>query len=315
MPENIMTSSSVVSTDRLPEQNQLINLPSGGDLTPDTGCEITAASLTRLVVLAGEAESGKTTLLTAIYEKFNEGEFADLLFAGSITLVGWEKRCHLSRITSGSEKADTERTLGLKKRLLHLKVRDKSLAGPPQDVLFADLSGEVFKLIRDSTDECQRLEMLKRADHFVLLIDGDKLSRIANRHEAQNNSAALLRSCVDAGMVGKNSFVDVVFSKCDLLAKADSGTSDFLKSCKEMIQNRFGTRVGRLRFHQIAARPESGDFEFAHGISGLLRDWVKDSPVFHRSLSLAAHIRPEASMFEKYLFVRFPNFTEIRLWK
>jgi len=294
---------------------EVINLPSGSDLTPEAGGRIAAACLTRLVLLAGEAESGKTTLLATIYEKFNEGDFADLVFAGSATLVGWEKRCHLARVASGAEKADTERTLGLQQRLLHLRVRDKSLAEPPQDLLLTDLSGEAFKLIKDSTDECQKLGMLKRADHFVLLVDGRKLAARGARHEAQNNGMALLRSCVDAGMVGSNSFVDVVFSKYDLLAPVDRDTSEFLKHIVDTIKRRFERRLGRLRFHNVAARPKSGTIEYAFGIPDLLRSWTEDSPYFVSRLSLPVQLPLRASMFDSYLRVRFPDFAEIRSWK
>lgn len=294
---------------------KLIDMPAGGDLTPDSASLITAASLTRLVLIAGEAESGKTTLLATIYEKFNAGPFADFLFAGTATFVGWEKRCHFSRVASGSERADTERTLGLQQRLLHLRLRNVHLADAPQDILFTDLSGEVFKLVRDSTAECQQLGMLKRADHVVLLIDGKKIAEAATRHQALNNSIALLRSTVDAGMVGPQSFVDVVFSKYDVLQTADSKTSEFVNNATGTITTRFGTKLGRLRFHRIAARPESPDVEFGFGIPELLRSWVEDSPYFVNRLGFPVELPSKASGLEHYLLVRFPEFNEIRAWK
>jgi hypothetical protein len=157
--------------------------------------------------------------------------------------------------------------------------------------------------------------MLKRADHFVLLIDGKKLAAATARHEAFNNSTALLRSCVDAGMVGLRSFVDVVFSKYDLLVSADCDTLDFLRHIVDTITSRFGQKLGRLRFHKIAARPESGNIEYAFGIPDLLRSWTEDSPYFFSRLSFPVQLPPEASMFDNYLHVRFPDITEIRSWK
>lgn len=297
-----------------PEQaaDLAVELPSGGDLTPDDAAGITIAFLTRLVLVAGEAESGKTTLLTTIYEKFNEGPFANFLFAGSATLVGWEKRCHFARIASGAEKAETERTQGLKQQLLHLRVRAADCAQTEQDVLFTDLSGEVFKLIRDSTAECQQFGMLKRADHLVLLIDGKKLANMAARHEALTNSISLLRSCVDAGMVGPRSFVDVAFSKYDVLATAGEQTSEFLRFATETITSRFAAKVGRLRFYNIAARPESEEIEFGFGIAGLLHSWVEDSPYVIGPLAFPAELSSNASSFDRYLRVRLPQFRKIR---
>ena len=292
-----------------------IDLPPGKDLTPEMGNRLAAARLVRLVFLAGEAESGKTTLLAAIYEKFNSGPFAGLIFGGSLTFIGWEQRCHLSRVASGAERPDTERTLGLQHRLLHLRVRDQELVDGTQDLLFTDLSGEVFKLIRDSTAECQQLGMLKRADHFVLLFDGKKLSERSTRHEAQNNGIALLRSCVDAGMVGSRSFVDVVFSKYDLILAAGHDTIEFLGTVRETIKGRLGLKLGRLRFHNIAARPESGPTEYAFGIPELLSSWTRESPYYKSDFSVSLPVPAGSSCFEHYLRVRFPKLSEIQAWK
>jgi len=58
------------------EHEELINLPAGTDFTPETSASITAANLTRVILIAGEADSGKTTLLASLYDKFNERAFA-----------------------------------------------------------------------------------------------------------------------------------------------------------------------------------------------------------------------------------------------
>jgi hypothetical protein len=312
--QSATTESGVTDSGPEASSEELIELPPGTDLTPESGALVTAASLTRVVLIAGEAESGKTTLLSTIYEKFNEAPFANLLFAGSSTLVGWEQRCHLSRVASGAEKAETERTQGLRQRLLHLRVREQELNVPVQDILFTDLSGEVFRLIRDSTSECQQLGMLKRADHIVLMLDGKKIAT-ALRHEALNNGMALLRSCVDAGMVGLHSFVDVVISKYDLVTAGGQGTAEFIQFARERITSRFESKLGRLRFHNVAARPqlESG-IDFGFGIADLLSAWVQDSPYFVSRLACEAELPTTSTEFDSYLRVRFPALKEIRAW-
>ena len=80
---------------------QFVQLHEGDDLTISKASKITRSCVTRFITLAGAAESGKTTLLASIYECFQKGGFADYYFAGSLTLPGYEKRCHLSRIESG----------------------------------------------------------------------------------------------------------------------------------------------------------------------------------------------------------------------
>jgi hypothetical protein len=321
MPDELGAETVASADERAPEDapgeaaEEMIDLSSGADLTVEAAENIAAATLTHLILVAGEAESGKTTLLATIYEKFNEAPFANFLFAGSRTLVGWERRCHLARIASGAEKADTERTLGLQQRLLHIRVRNANMEGSIEDVVFTDLSGEVFKLIRDSTPECQQLGLLKRADHFAVLLDGKKLASAATRHEALNNSMALLRSCVDASMIGLHSFVEVVFSKHDLIANADHGTSEFLAYATETIATRFRGRLGRLTFHTIAARPESPDVEYAFGLSDLFRSWVEDSPYRVSRMAVPIKFPPKIGEFDNYLRVRFPELVEICPWK
>src|SRR5258708_4978508 len=65
---------------------------------------------TRLVVLAGDSKSGKTTLLASIFLRFQQGPFGDYLFAGSHTLMGFEARCWPSRAASLGLKATTIKT-------------------------------------------------------------------------------------------------------------------------------------------------------------------------------------------------------------
>src|SRR5437764_3929798 len=67
-----------------------VPLPSGESLSELEATSVAAEAPTRVVILAGPAASGKTTILTSIYESFLEAPFANFLFAGSITLVAFE---------------------------------------------------------------------------------------------------------------------------------------------------------------------------------------------------------------------------------
>ena len=92
--------------------SDLIDLPSGKELNEVAANTIAASRSVRVVVLAGPVDSGKTTLLTSLYELFQWGTVADQLFAGSTTLPAFEQRCHLARTVSGGEIADTGRKIG-----------------------------------------------------------------------------------------------------------------------------------------------------------------------------------------------------------
>src|SRR5688572_22970922 len=71
----------------------MVELPDGLAFTPVTAARITANRLTRVIVVAGDRDSGKTTLVSALFDKFQEGPFAGYLFAGCRTLRGLERRC------------------------------------------------------------------------------------------------------------------------------------------------------------------------------------------------------------------------------
>lgn len=270
-----------------PEHPPMVNLPEGKKLEPDSAKWITMASPTRLIIVAGAADSGKTTLLAGLYERFNRASFAGYVFAGSYTLPGFEQRCHLARLASWASKPDTERTKQLVERdLLHLRVRVKDLSNPAQDVLFSDLPGEKFRAIRDSVEESERMVMLRRADHFVLLIDGDKLNDPAQRQGAYSDGELILQSCSDSGMLGLRSRVDILFTKWDIIHSRNQGsnTQEFVEHIETKLRKKFEGRFRRLRFAKVAARSETGDLPPAFGLNGLFPSWVEEGliPAFSK---------------------------------
>jgi hypothetical protein len=291
-----------VEVAELPKEIEFLD---GDGFSPETATSITGAAVTRLIILAGAAESGKTTLLASLYGCFQEGPFAGYLFAGSQTLMGFERRCHLSRITSGREKPDTERTKpGSEKNLLHLRVRIEDLSRPAQNLLLSDISGETFRLAKDSTDEVLKLEMLKRADYFVLLLDGDKLSQQKTRQETFIDGVSLLRSCLDAKILGKNSFVNVLFTKWDLIEDNSDKAKilQFIDHVETEMEERFKSRVGQLRFFRIAARPQKPLLEFGYGLKEIFPSWVEYGSQFHTvPLIEPCHLVPERE-FDRYLY-------------
>lgn len=286
VPESTPAPAEAADKEALPtnawdaEAEGFIQLPSGDGFDPQSASIVTCAAPTQLIVLAGASDSGKTTLLASIYDMFQVAPFAGYLFAGSLTLPALERRCHLARIASMRSTPDTERTKGTEDTLLHLRVRKEDCSRPSQDVLFTDLGGERFRLAKDSTDECRRLELLLRADHFVLLVDGAKLASVEDRHEAQVSAAMLLRSCLDAEMLGPHAYVDVLFAKWDLVAPelGRHGLEKFLEEVRSQFEERFARRVASLRFFQVAARPTEPSLPFGHNLDQVVPSWIEDAP-------------------------------------
>jgi hypothetical protein len=271
-----------------PAPPKMIDLPSGEDLDFGLANTIMAAAITRVIVLAGAVKSGKTTVLASIHEKFQEGDFAGYIFAGSDTLVGFERRCYLSRIASGRTEPATERSKpGFEQVLLHLKVREKELSGPVVNMLFQDISGETFRMARDSTEDCKRLQILRRADHVVLFIDGEKLAQDDKRQEAFMDAELLLRSCIESGMLGRKSFVEVLFSKVDLLKvqkpEEEEKVKRFQEHVKKTLNKRYMRELGSLRIFSVAARPITESMlPFGFGLKEIFSYWVETTPIYVR---------------------------------
>ncbi len=288
-----------------------VTLSSGEDLTPEAAAAITQQSVTRVILFAGAVGSGKTTLMASIYERFQEHPLAGYLFAGSYTLAGFEQRCHLARIASERTRPDTERTsLAQGFRFLHLRVRGEDLRDPSRDLLLADVSGERFRRARDSTDECEGLDILLRADRLVILVDCERLVEPRKRHQAAVEPQTLLRGFLDAEMLARHAYVDVVFAKWDLVQTAGAGHAalSYVDTVRAQFTQRFEGRVRGLRFFYVAARPiPAADMPIGVGLDDLFKAWMTgDTPHLHRMN--AAHLYTGANReFDHYLWKRFPN--------
>jgi len=283
----------------------LINLPTGKELDDLEAANLQAARSVRLVVVAGPVGSGKTTLIASLYELFQWNRVSDYSFGGSRTLPAFERRCYLSRIASERAAADTERTTYGEVRYLHLQIWKEDFTRGPLDLLFTDITGESFESARNSIAECERLEFLRQADHFLLLLDSEKLVRKEKRWQVAHEGMMLLRSCLDSKMLSGTSLVNVVFAKFDYLHAAWNEENDrFLEKVMDEFQKEFGSRVGRLTFSQVAARPtESPKLNFGHGLPELLKDWAVVSPR-ERSMKILQHETAGASRESEFFGVR-----------
>ncbi len=292
----------VESKSPIPASEVVIDLPSGNELDALAAAELQRARLTRLIVVAGPVKAGKTTLIATLHDLFQTGKIDDYAFAWSRTLPAFERRCHLSRIASEREVPDTDRTPFGKVRYLHIQISGPELPDSLLDFLFIDVSGEVFDGARDLISECQQLDFLKMADHFLLLMDCEKIIDLNKRNLVTHDAAMLLRSCLDSGMLSPSCFVSVLWTKYDFIAAAGNGEHDtFLKKAEEELKKQFGSRVGSLSFRKVAARPADVEgLEFGHGVPELLREWATQSPR-ERAMSLLPSERLGSRESERFL--------------
>ena len=271
----IPQSNTIISNEEL-----FIDVHSGDVMDLNETIVVTSSSLTRLLILAGLPDYGKTTLLASLFELFQRNKsFANYCFSGSRTLIGFEKICHLSRIASERETADTYRTTNIVPKFLHISVKKEDT---DVNILFTDISGEYFRdYLSVSSEECKRFEVAKRADHFVLFIDSDLLSNINERQNAKTSSLNILRSLTDTEMLHPSTYIQVLFSKWDLLLDKQDNEDHikFIETVKDEILRKYSKYFTHISFHNIASRPSHpNNLQFGYGIDELLQIWVEKSP-------------------------------------
>jgi len=276
-------AEGVLTTERSP--GNFIDLPQGEALSEDQAGTVASNGLSRVVILAGPVGSGKTTILTALFEAFLEAPFGNYLFAGSQTLIGFERRCHDARVSSGrlvGETAHTSVREGI--RFLHLRLAaTEKGTSTRKHLLLSDISGEIFVQLRDSGSAVRDMKVLGRADHICIIIDGDKLLEPETRHIARNDARAILRSILEAEVLSPSCRIDVIFSKWDLVVSSKQSTEviSYVEQTRKAFAKVIGERCAVI-FHEIAARPESKALPFAHGLPTLLRSWMTEPDIPQR---------------------------------
>jgi hypothetical protein len=258
-----------------------VPLPSGEDLGSDGVFEVARNQLCRLVVIAGSADAGKTTLISSIYERFQRGPIGHHCFAGSVTMLGFERRCHLARAACRGFAADTIRTpVTPGQRFLHLAIAHNERPSQRRDLVISDVPGEIFRQARDSREDAAKLTFVSRAAHFVLLLDGAKLISPETRAATRMEADQILRAMLDAGLLTNRSYVDCVFTKWDKVLELGerSEIEEFVADTRVIFEARFNGIVGRMRTYQTALRkPTSGYSAPGYDIDELLKVWLEET--------------------------------------
>ena len=276
-----------------------VSLSSGNALTTTEGHRLTGEYPTKVVILMGMVKSGKTTVLSELYERFCEGPFAGQIFAGSRTVMGFERICFLSRAASLRDSEDTERTMrGTENNLLHLDLVAEG-AGPRRRLLLSDLSGEWFEEATESNEKLYGIPYLRRADHVVVFADAEKLGNNLQRQYLLNQLLVLLRCCIEERRIKNTCRLTIVVSRHDLLPAEMDQT--FLESMKSRIYRRTGEYFNRpVTFLDLAARPKCGP-ERAYGLAELLNLWLEEpaatEPHVPKLMNTADEARREIDKF------------------
>ena len=172
------SAAELTTNENLPEDGQAsnqaeigyVNTHKGEALT-DENCHVLMANLeVKVIVLAGLRNSGKSTLLGSLIQLFQDRtSFAGYNFAGSTSLIGFERICHYSRMNSGRMRPGTGRTVKGIDGILHLRIKELASDSKKLDLLFTDLSGEDFDELSKSTQSCKSFTLAKKSGPFCLI--------------------------------------------------------------------------------------------------------------------------------------------------
>ncbi len=144
-----------------------------------------------VTLVAGEANTGKTSLLTGVWRQcLQTGGVGKLRFAGTWTALGFERRAWLTRAAAKQDASTTLRTFQEDNGFLHLRLADGT---DLHELLLSDVAGETFKNIRKGATFGQALKWAGRTDNAVVLVSGAAVNNNATRSTALAHTRTLLK--------------------------------------------------------------------------------------------------------------------------
>jgi hypothetical protein len=273
--------------------------------------EIALNNYTRLVILAGMHDVGKTTALLSLMHLFETNEsFGGFVFSGCQTLVDFEQKAWPSRTDSGNMETDTDRTrhtLYADLKFLHLQLAEMEAVNVKKDLLFTDVSGELFKNIRDTKKDAQDFLIGKRADHFALFLDAGALSSPQKKVSARNSALGILKSLTENGMLTGKTRLQIIYSRWDLLLDSPNQATHLAyvdKLTKEL--DGLYSATFEMTVHHLACRPTSDKAEFGFGLEQLFKLWVGGSRLDFNITTAAGsrQVKDKPRHFSQYKFIK-----------
>lgn len=191
--------------------------PSGDDLLLSDReiDDILATRQSKFIVLIGGVKSGKTSLLASIFHGLLGGEFAGQRFAYSASLPAFARMLWYITVQSRQRQGDLPRTIRAESYAgVHLRLRGE--AAVLQELVFTDISGEIYDDARHSPEGASLASYIARADAVGLLLDGAKVSNPELRDVDYNELSIVVKRLQDCGYLSSVVPTAVIFTKVDL---------------------------------------------------------------------------------------------------
>ena len=257
------------------QPSSMFTIEDGKTLSVSCGSDILKSSSACVVALLGQAEAGKTSLIAEVYDAFQYGSYSTLAFAGSRTLIAFEKICHKVRATSRAADLLEERTdVTTDPVFYHLKI--KLNQSRFQEMLVADRSGETYRDMLDTPDLVSSCLELRRATAINLLVDGKRLSSLTERSIVMSECHQSLQTLMYCNAINPRMRINLVLTKLDLVdvcSDKERAHEDF-RRLGTQIKEMTGNLEIHLGFFEIAARPENDKYPKGYGVEALIGDWL-----------------------------------------
>lgn len=274
-----MSDNANVIENEVPEDIQqlddnVIVLPSGEALSMSEIYPISATENSKFVVMIGATGSGKTTLISFLYQIFlSPSRIKGYYFAGSKTLSAFEERSFYSRTVSYEATPDTIRTpRGLSNNILHIRILKKETS-EITNLLLADISGEDYESVIGNTYAAKEsFPIVSYAKSVVVLLDGNKLIKPRDRIDTIQQTIHLLKTFADSKLIRDDADIFLVISKFDLIkSRNDKELLTRINEITDKISEQVPNICNKLKLIKTAAMPNDENVvDIGYGVEDLL---------------------------------------------
>lgn len=251
-----------------------------------------------VIAIIGPHESGKTSLISGIYDLFQYNKIGCYAFAGTSTPHAFERACHDSRSASKREIPHMERTERGDATYFHLDLARVDCEGK-RAALFANRDGEAYMDTHTNPDLAKGFAELRRCDTLTVLADGSKLLHDSERHQVASDVCLTLRAFAESGQTRTWQQLAIVFTKIDAVRKnKDNGERairDFNRIVED-VRKEFAQHFMDIQTFRVAASPKDDSAERGEGMADLLAYWMNE-PGRYRHSQAAYYLKPSVRAF------------------
>jgi hypothetical protein len=282
--------SGGISIDDIPEAEEsetvvvqldlTLALAPGEALDRDKASILQRRRVSRSIGLIGPNDSGKTSLIAGVYDLLQEGPVYGAAFAGSDTLIGFEKVCHLARAISRRTVPHTERTSrGADATFFHIDLHQEGVG--LTSLFIGDRSGEDYLAAADQISQADQFFEIRRADCITLLVNGAQLADSGLRHEVKAATPQIVDALVEARAIRAGCRLAIVLTKKDSFvasSQEERVRKDF-DGLVKAISESHADYLGEVKPFVVAASPKDcGKVTRGEGVGDLLLFWLHANP-------------------------------------